>query len=151
VSLVVRKLTLCFVRRRFVNGIWWMHYIQYVPPMLDYDFTHFGQLYNQLGRRMYTMIMTSLSRHMSSRRSRTIQTSIVTAFPNEPKSVCSFVTKHILWSLSGAPDTSCRRPDPSRYNDTQVRIVGIPLLEDPKVVALINAHSNHLNYGGLVV
>jgi hypothetical protein len=68
--------------------------LQHVPPMLDYDFTHFGQLYNQLGRRMHTMIMTSLSRHMNSRRSRTIRTSIVTAFPNLSKSVVSFVTKH---------------------------------------------------------
>jgi hypothetical protein len=32
-----------------------------------------------------------------------------------------------------------------------VRIVGIPLLGDPKIVALINAHSNHFSHDSLVV
>ena len=29
--------------------------LQHVPPVSDYDFTYFGQLYNQLGRRMHTI------------------------------------------------------------------------------------------------
>jgi hypothetical protein len=93
-----------------------------VPPVLDYDFSHFNQLINQLGRRMHTIIMTSLCTHMNSRRARTIRTSLMSSFPNLSKSVCSFVMKHILWSLSGAPDTSCRRPDPSRYKDPEVQV-----------------------------
>jgi hypothetical protein len=55
--------------------------LQHVPPMSDYDFTHFGQLYNQLGRRMHTMIMTSLCRHMNSRRSKAIRASILVRVP----------------------------------------------------------------------
>jgi hypothetical protein len=81
--------------------------LQHVPPISDYDFTYFGQLYNQLGRRMHTMIMTSLCRHMNSRRSKAIRASVLEAFPKLSKSVCSFVTKELLWRLSGAPVTSC--------------------------------------------
>jgi hypothetical protein len=120
--------------------------LQHVPPMSDYDFTYFGQLYNQLGKRMLTMVMTSLCRHMNSRRSRAIRISIMNMFPKLSKSVCSFLTKQILWSLSGAPTTSCRRPDPSRYTDPQVRIVGISLLEDPKIIELINAHTDQFQH-----
>jgi hypothetical protein len=125
--------------------------LEHVPPMANYDFTYFGQLCNQLGRRMHTMIMTSLRRHTNSRRSRAIRTSILTAFPNLPKSVCSFVTKHMLWSLSGAPDTSCRRPDPSRYKDPRVRVVGIPLLGDPTIIALINTHTAQFDHRTLTI
>ena len=123
--------------------------LQHVPPVSDYDFAHFGQLYNQLGRRMHTMIMTSLCRHFNSRRSRAIRLSVMAAFPLISKSVCSFVTKQILWMLSGDPDTSCRRPDASRYKDPQVQIVGIPLLGDPKIIDLINVHIDRFDHQAL--
>jgi hypothetical protein len=57
----------------------------------------------------------------------------------------------MLWSLSGAPDTSCRRPDPSRYKDPQVRIVGIPLLGAPTIIALFNAHTAQFDHRGLII
>ena len=34
--------------------------LQHVPPVSDYDFTYLTQLENQLGRRMHTMVLTSL-------------------------------------------------------------------------------------------
>jgi hypothetical protein len=94
---------------------------RHVPPVSDYNFSHFTQLINKLGRRMHTMVMTGLCTHMNSRRTRAVRTSIMSTFPTLSKSVCSFVTKHVVWSISGAPDTSCRRPDPSRYKDPRVQ------------------------------
>jgi hypothetical protein len=119
--------------------------LQHVPPVSDYDFTYFGQLQNQMGRRMHTMVMTNLCTHMKSRCYKAIRTSIMSLFPQLNKSVCSFVTKHVLWTLSGAPDTSCRRPDPLRYKDDQVRIVGIPLLDDPTIIDLIHTHTDQFH------
>jgi hypothetical protein len=114
----------------------------HVPTMNTYDFSHYNQLVNQLGRRMHTVFMTSLCTHMHSRRSRAIRTSIGSMFPTISKGIASFVTKHVLWATSGAPSTSFRRPVPSRYKDPQVRSTS--LLEDPGVIGLIRLHTNHL-------
>lgn len=119
--------------------------------MSDYDFTYLGQLENQLGRRMHTMVMTSLCRHTNSRRFRAILTSIKATFPTLNKSVSSFVTKQIMWTLSGAPESSYRKPNPLRYKDPKVRIVGIPLLEDPKILELINIHSGRFDHRALKI
>jgi hypothetical protein len=84
------------------------------------------------------MVMRSLCRHMNGRRTRAIRTSIMSVFPMLTKSVCSFVTKQVTWTLSGAPDTSRRRPNPSRHKDPQVQLVGLKLCVGPKIIALIN-------------
>jgi hypothetical protein len=117
---------------------------EHVPPMLDYDFSHLNQLVNQLGRRMHTVFMTDMCRHMLSRRTRAVQTAITAIFPKLHKSVCSFVTKHVLWTISGAPETSCRRPDASRYKHPQVQTTGSLLLSDPRTLDLIRLHRDHL-------
>jgi hypothetical protein len=128
-----------------------MDALQHVPPVSDYDFTYFGQLCNQLGRRMHTMVMTSLCRHMNSRRFQAIRTSIMSVFPMLNKSVCSFVAKQVLWTLSGAPYSSCRRPDPVRYKDQRVQSVGIPLLDDPAIIDLINTHTSRFDHRDLEI
>ena len=86
---------------------------RHVPPVADYEFSCFSQLINQLGRRMHTVMMTSLQTHMHSRRSRGIRTSLVAVCPNLTKSVYSFVTRHVLWRLSGAPDPPCTPTAPA--------------------------------------
>ena len=125
--------------------------LQHVPPVSDYDFIYFGQLLNQLGRRMHTMVLTSLCTHMNSRRTRAIRTSIMSVFPTLTKSVCSFVTKWVTWTLSGAPDTSYRKPNPLRYKDEKVRLVGVPLLEDPRIIHLINVHIDRFDHRTLEI
>jgi hypothetical protein len=80
----------CTFRPSAICQRYLMDALQHVPPVSDYDFTHFGQLYNQLGRRMHTMVMTSLCRHMNSRRSRAIRTSIMSVFPHVEQE-CMFV------------------------------------------------------------
>jgi hypothetical protein len=128
------------------------------PPVSDYDFTYLGQLENQLGRRMHTMVMTSLCRHTNSRRFRAILTSIKATFPTLNKSVSSFVTKQVMWTLSGAPESSYRKPNPLRYKDPKVRIVGIPLLEalaraqaHPTILDLVNVHSGRFDHHALKI
>ena len=125
--------------------------LQHVPPVSDYDFTYFTQLQNQLGRRMHTMVMTSLCRHTNSRRFRAILTSIKATFPTLNKSVSSFVTKQVMWTLSGAPESSYRKPNPLLYKDPKVRIVGIPLLKDPKILELIKIHSGRFDHRALKI
>ena len=112
--------------------------------------------YSMCHRCRITTSLTSASytrrcRHMNSRRTRAIRTSIMSVFPTVTKSVCSFVTKQVAWTLSGAPDTSWRRPDPSRYKDPQVQLVGMKLCEDPKIIDLINAHTMHFDQQALQV
>ena len=71
---------------------------------LTYDFTHFGQLYNQLGRRMHTMVMNSLCVHMNSRHPS--HSDFHHVYLSHTDQECVFVCHQ--WTLSGAPDTSCR-------------------------------------------
>ena len=112
---------------------------EHVPAVTGYDFKHFNQLINQLGRRMKTVVMTNLSAHMQKRQARAVQTFVVQNFPPMSKSKCSFVTKHVLWRISDAPESSYRKPNPTLYKDP-----GSDLLQEPILEQLVNQHRKFL-------
>jgi hypothetical protein len=121
----------------------------------DYDFKHFGQLINQLGRRMHTMMINSLWMHMDARRYRAIHTSIksLMCFPEGSltkkmcKSVYNFMTKHVMWEISGAPETSFQKPNPSRYAASVfLGTTIIPLFQEPLLQNLIQLHKSKLEH-----
>jgi len=64
--------------------------------------------------------------------------------------VCVCVMYVCVWVSVGIYKSHCGTLLSSLVQ-VKVRIVGIPLLGDPKIVALINARSNHFNHGSLVV
>jgi hypothetical protein len=47
--------------------------------------------------------------------------------------------------------TALATSGPSRYKDDQVRVVGLSLLEDHKIIALTNAHTDRFEHRGLVI
>jgi hypothetical protein len=105
-----------------------------------YDFSYLTQLINTLGRRMNTMMINSLWMHMEKRQYRAIKETIQASFTessfpiatfrksddeekvhcatdrkNILKSIHHFLTKQVVWAVSGAPDASLRKPNPQNY------------------------------------
>ena len=115
-----------------------------------YDFSYLSQLINTLGRRMNTMMINSLWMHMEKRQYRAIKDSILSTFPESSlppgtfrksdekeqfhcaterksilKSIHHFMTKQVVWAVSGAPVTSSRKPNPNNYkNEPETRLTG---------------------------
>ena len=127
----------------------------------DYNFKYFGSLLNQLGRRMHTMMMNSLWMHMDKRMYRAIHVSIKsfnlfsekTFTKKELKSVYSFMTKQVMWEVSCSPETSYRKPNPSKYSMSvaaalETRIS--PLFREPLLHNLIQLHKSKLEHKGSI-
>jgi hypothetical protein len=140
-----------------------------------YDFSYLSQLINTLGRRMNTMMINSLWMHMEKRQYRAIKESIQAAFPESSlphetfrksddkeqfhcatdrktilKSIHHFMTKQVVWAVSGAPVTSSRKPNPNNYkkNNAVLQTIIAPLCEEPAIQDLIQLHRSKFDHQG---
>jgi predicted RNA-binding protein YlxR (DUF448 family) len=140
-----------------------------------YDFSYLLELINTLGRRMKTMMVNSLWMHMEKRQYRAIKESIQAAFPESSlppstfrmsddegkvhcvtdkktilKSIHHFLTKQVVWAVSGAPATSSRKPNPNNYkrNIAMIQNIIAPLCENATIQNLIQLHKSKLDHQG---
>jgi hypothetical protein len=147
-------------------------HVGHVP---GYDFSYLLELINTLGRRMKTMMVNSLWMHMEKRQYRTIKESIQAAFPESSlppstfrmsddegkvhcvtdkkkilKSIHHFLTKQVVWAVSGAPATSSRKPNPNNYkrNSAMIQNIIAPLCENATIQNLIQLHKSKLDHQG---
>jgi hypothetical protein len=140
-----------------------------------YDFSYLTQLINTLGRRMNTMMINSLWMHMEKRQYRAIKESIQSAFPESVlplgtfrksgakeqfhcttdrktilKSIHHFMTKQVIWAVSGAPVTSSRKPNPKNYKKNMAVMQNIiaPICAQPVIQDLIQLHRSKFEHRG---
>ena len=140
-----------------------------------YDFSYLQELINTLGRRMKTMMINSLWMHMEKRQYNAIKESIQAAFPESSlppatfrksedeedlhcasdrktilKSIHHFMTKQVVWAVSGAPDASLRKPNPNKYKNHRalMKNIIVPLCEETVIQDLIQLHQSHFDHRG---
>jgi hypothetical protein len=126
---------------------------------------------------MNTMMINSLWMHMEKRQYRAIKESIQSAFPESSlplatfrkldakdtfhcatdrktilKSIHHFMTKQVVWAVSGAPATSLRKPNPNNYKkNIAFRVMqntAAPLCEQPVIQDLIQLHRSKFDHQG---
>jgi hypothetical protein len=70
------------------------------------------------------------------------------------KSTYHFMTKYVMWAVSGAPVTSDRKPNPNMYKKSRVEVlktVVVPLLDNLSMNDLIMKHKSKLDANDITV
>jgi hypothetical protein len=118
-----------------------------VPTVTSYDFKHLTQTINQLARRYTTMIKTSFTTHLPTRQAKTVRMQVMQAHPGLSRSLCSFVTKSLLWQINGIH--AMHRPTAERYKDPSTTTVGQTILSSAFALRLVREHTDNLHTVGL--
>jgi hypothetical protein len=68
------------------------------------------------------------------------------------KSIHHFMTKQVAWAVSGAPDTSLRKPNFKNYkkNISIMQNIIVPLCEETIIQELIQLHKGHFEHQGQI-
>ncbi len=104
----------------------------------------FSTTLNRLSRVFITQMMNNMWMHMEKRQKGAISNAVLEIYPKEngyDNSYRSFVTKYVIWKISGASDESRMKPNPNMYK-AKSKLIHLKLDESipTEIAMLINDH-----------
>ena len=122
---------------------------QHVPAVTSYDFKHLTQTIKPTRQAVYNNDQDHISftTHLPTRQAKTVRMQVMQAHPGLSRSLCSFVTKSLLWQINGIH--ALHRPTAERYKDPSTTTVGQTILSSAFALRLVREHTDNLHTVGL--